>query len=145
LDPRPSDTIPPEEHFHQDSALGKENENQEDSSTSKETEPTSHIAKKRKLAVHSRFGTSGTLSSAPLDRLDVRLLDAANDEDDEHDVDRTQPTVSLTFAGSDIVSGIRKLAELGVVEPERMPSWMTGEEAVSVAVVHRGKRIIKDG
>ncbi|GFF25328.1 hypothetical protein IFM58399_00991 [Aspergillus lentulus] len=145
LDPRPSDTISPEEHFHQDSDPGKENENQEDSGTSKETEPTSHIAKKRKLAVHSRFGTSGTLSSAPLDRLDVRLLDPANDEDDQHDVDRTQPTVSLTFAGSDVISGIRKLAELGVVEPERMPSWMTGEEAVSVAVVRRGKRIIKDG
>ncbi|PKX93153.1 CENP-N/CHL4 family protein [Aspergillus novofumigatus IBT 16806] len=145
LDPRPSDTISPEEHFHQDSDPGKENEIQEDSNTSKETEPTSHIAKKRKLAVHSRFGTSGTLSSAPLDRLDVRLLDPPNDEDDEPDVDRTQPTVSLTFAGSDVISGIRKLAELGVVEPERMPSWMTGEEAVSVAVVHRGKRVIKAG
>jgi central kinetochore subunit Mis15/CHL4 len=75
----------------------------------------------------------------------VRLLDPPNDEDDEHDVDRTQPTVSLTFAGSDVISGIRKLAKLGVVEPERMPSWMTGEEAVSVAVIHRGKRVIKAG
>ncbi|KAH1581849.1 hypothetical protein KXW39_003603 [Aspergillus fumigatus] len=143
LDPRPSDTISPREHFYQD--LDKENENQEDGNTSKETEPSSHVAKKRKLAVHSRFGTTGTLSSAPLDRLDVRLLDPADDEDDEHEVDHTQPSVSLTFVGSDVISGIRKLAELGVVDPERMPSWMTGEEAVSVAVVHRGKRVVKAG
>jgi central kinetochore subunit Mis15/CHL4 len=104
-------------------------------------------SKKRRLAVESRFGTVGcSITPAPLDRLDIRLLDSlgANDDDDP-DPDRNAanlaPAVSVTFTGSDVIGGIRKLAELGVVDPEHMPSWMTGEEAVSTAFVREGKRL----
>jgi central kinetochore subunit Mis15/CHL4 len=100
------------------------------------------------LAVYSRFGTAGTpASAAPLDRLDVRLLDppVADDEDPNEVVDSTSPpTITLTFHGTDVVSGLRRLAELGVADPERMPSWMTGEEAVSIAAVKGGRRIVPD-
>ncbi|OJJ03759.1 hypothetical protein ASPVEDRAFT_134348 [Aspergillus versicolor CBS 583.65] len=164
LDPRPSNTVPPEEHQKQSLPAAKFDQEKEnsvlDGNADHDADP-SHPAKpnplrrardidadpraskKRKLAVQSRFGTAGTaMSSAPLDRLDARLLDPPNDEDEDRDAAR--PTLSLTFTGTDVVSGIRQLAELGIVNAERMPSWMTGEEAVSVAIVRKG-RVINDG
>lgn len=144
LDPRPSNTVSPEEYMNKQPDRDVENTN----GSENDDPPNSPASKRRKLAIHSRFGTSGSLSSAPLDRLDVRLLDKPDQEADAHgdnSVDPAQPTLSLTFVGSDVFSGVRKLAELGVVDPSRMPSWMTGEEAVSVAVVHGGRRITKGG
>ncbi|KAF9885334.1 hypothetical protein FE257_013051 [Aspergillus nanangensis] len=151
LDPRPSDTVTPEEYLHQPSELDKENVDITNGPTpdelpkkSRGPDPDTRITKKRKLAIQSRFGTAGSLlSSAPLDRLDVRLLDSP-DQLEETGAEPAQPVLSLTFAGSDVISGIRKLAELGLVDPERMPSWMTGEEAVSVAVVRGGNRVTRD-
>lgn len=139
LDPRPANTVSPEEYMNRSDE--KESKRTEDEDT-KNTD--THAPKKRKLAVHSRFGTSGSLSSAPLDRFDIRLLDSPNGRDDQEPSEDSQPTVSLSFAGNDVISGIRKLAELGIVDAERMPSWMTGEEGVSVAVVHQGRRVAKD-
>ncbi|KAL5363931.1 centromere protein Chl4/mis15/CENP-N [Aspergillus floccosus] len=153
LDPRPPNTVAPEEYLYQPQDPEKENLTQpeddtQDRSTAKKSrrpEPDSHVSKKRKLAIQSRFGTAGSaLVSAPLDRLDIRLLDAPDGKPDNDEVGQSQPALSLTFAGSDVISGIRKLAELGVVDPKRMPSWMTGEEAVSVAVVRDGNRVVKD-
>ncbi|KAJ0414963.1 CHL4-domain-containing protein [Aspergillus carlsbadensis] len=166
LDPRPSNTVTPEEHYkqwkqHSNTDLDPEKEN-----TEKETDPSSphqnpklrrrdnftldpRAAKKRKMTVNTRFGTSGTsLSSAPLDRLDARLLDSPNPSPSDADgdtsaADGVRPTLSLTFSGTDVIAGIRKLAELGIVNAERMPDWMTGEEAVSVAVVKKG-RVVRD-
>ncbi|KAL4921142.1 centromere protein Chl4/mis15/CENP-N [Aspergillus aurantiobrunneus] len=170
LDPRPSNTVSPEEHqkqTHPQPHFDQEKENKSfdtdkdadaDLSTSQPSKNPRRIrdldtdpraSKKRKLTVQTRFGTSGTsMSSAPLDRLDARLLDPpyphTNHEDNDEENDPTRPALSLTFTGTDVISGIRKLAELGIVNAERMPSWMTGEEAVSVAIVRRG-RVINDG
>ncbi|KAK4867400.1 hypothetical protein LT330_000910 [Penicillium expansum] len=155
LDPRPSNTISPEEHIqasHSGPIEGKENTNGSATkrrSSGIETDPVSPDSKKRRLAIHSRFGTLGSsLAPAPLDRLDIRLLDnsGSNVEQDDY-VDNstfTPPAVSLTFSGTDVIGGIRKLAELGIVDPERMPSWMTGEEGVSVATVRQGQRLQRD-
>ncbi|MCJ1475404.1 hypothetical protein MMC13_004066 [Lambiella insularis] len=49
------------------------------------------------------------------------------------------PNVQLTFSGSDILSGIRKLVESGAIDGKKMPGWMTGETGVSVGVVRYGK------
>ncbi|KKK15628.1 hypothetical protein P175DRAFT_0108865 [Aspergillus ochraceoroseus IBT 24754] len=167
LDPRSSHTVRPEEYYKQEFEPGKENkdtspetqENTKIQTPLSSTKPTrrkldanvvEHTSKKRKLAVQTRFGTSGlALSSAPLDRLDIRMLDPPNLSDDEEEPDdynaqSAQPALSLTFSGSDVISGIRRLAELGIVDPESMPSWMTGEDAVSSAVVRRGHRITED-
>ncbi|CAI7563990.1 unnamed protein product [Penicillium glandicola] len=155
LDPRPSNTVSPEEHIgvsHSGPAEGKENT---DSSANKrrysgiDTGLLSPDSKKRRLAIQSRFGTLGSsLAPAPLDRLDIRLLDKpGSSEDQDEDVDdstSTLPAVSLTFAGADVIGGIRALAELGIIDPGRMPSWMTGEEGVSVATVRQGQRLQKD-
>lgn len=138
LDPRPSSSVSPEEYMNgTDQEKEKENKrpNEEDNKT---PDPP----KKRKLAVNARFGTTGSLSSAPLDRFDIRMLDSPSNKTDDARSE-TQPAISLTFSGSDVISGIRKLAELGVVDPEGMPSWMTGEEGISVAVVEGGQ-VVKD-
>jgi central kinetochore subunit Mis15/CHL4 len=95
-------------------------------------------------------------SSAALDRLQIHLKDPPppGSDDMETDAESVQgdpdeddlqtasaTTMSLTFSGTDVIAGLRQLAELGVIDPEQMPSWMTGEEGVSSAVIRRGKRI----
>ncbi|PYH41847.1 CENP-N/CHL4 family protein [Aspergillus saccharolyticus JOP 1030-1] len=160
LDPRPSSTVSPEEHVRQSTSHhlntpgGKENTAADSEEVSyKIGRPPkrslanireSQISKKRALALQARFGSSGALSSAPLDRLDVRLLDALTGDakTEEH---AQQTPISLTFTGTDVIGGFRKLAELGIVDAERMPSWMTGEEGVSTVVVREGKRVTKAG
>ncbi|KAI2722525.1 hypothetical protein CBS147332_3454 [Penicillium roqueforti] len=154
LDPRPSNTVSPGEHIragHSSLAEGKENTDglsTKRRSSGVDTGPLSPDSKKRRLAIDSRFGTLGSsLAQAPLDRLDIRLLDkpgSSEQQDDDIDDSTSTPAVSLTFSGSDVIVGIRKLAELGIVNPERMPSWMTGEEGVSVATVRLGQRLQKD-
>ena len=148
LDPRPSNTVAPEEHIETSHLSEKENPGlggTKRKSSGLESGALSPASKQRRLAIHSRFGTGSSLAPAPLDRLDIRLLDkAGSEDDDDDDLTSTLPAVSLTFAGSDVVSGIRKLAELGIIDPERMPSWMTGEEGVSVATVRQGQRLRKD-
>lgn len=51
--------------------------------------------------------------------------------------------VTLTFQGTDVFAGIRTLAELGFVDLNKMPAWMTGEEGVSTATVTNG--VVVDG
>lgn len=167
LDPRPSNTVPPEERLQEGPQKpGTIEEKENAGSTNDPLPPTgaktkrqpvhndserplSPASKKRRLAIHSRFGSSASSRTpAPLDRLDVRLLDAPPSGENDHEDDETAirtslPTISLTLTGSDVIGGIRKLAELGIVDPERMPSWMTGEEAVSMMAVRRGRRIWK--
>lgn len=138
LDPRPSNTVSPEEYMNRPVDGEKEKENKR---PNEDDSKAPDLPKKRKLAVHARFGTTGSLSSAPLDRFDVRMLDPPDNSTRTYS--ETQPAISLGFSGSDVIRGIRKLAELGIVDPERMPSWMTGEEGVSVAVVQQGQ-VAKD-
>lgn len=45
-----------------------------------------------------------------------------------------QVSIETIFHGTDVVSSLRGLTELEVADPERTPSWMTGEEAASIAV-----------
>jgi central kinetochore subunit Mis15/CHL4 len=156
LDPRPSNTVSAEEHMRSGKTTleNKENEvsaepareSMKRKSTDNDSSTLSPTSKKRRLAVQGRFGTAGgSLAPAPLDRLDVRLLDKPADDDDEDEESSPNlPVVSLTFTGSDVIGGMRKLAELGIIDPERMPSWMTGEEGISMAIIRDGKRLRKD-
>ncbi|KAK2753919.1 hypothetical protein FQN54_007278 [Arachnomyces sp. PD_36] len=119
----------------------------------KNTPQPSH--KKQKLqsaAVSSRFGTTSSQTTAPLDRLQIHLQDPPlldgeepppiYDDDDENTASDipTSRTMTLTFSGTDVISGIRQLAEYEIVDPSRMPSWMTGEEGVSTATIRGGRR-----
>ncbi|KAJ5113492.1 hypothetical protein N7456_002026 [Penicillium angulare] len=161
LDPRPSNTVSAQEHMRSGHRHVKYDD-KENMNPAQNTEKSSRksgkrvpgvdgsaglspTSKKRRLAVDSRFGTAAvSLTPAPLDRLDVRLLDGPTSGGEESRPVGGMPPVSLTFSGSDVIGGIRKLAELGVIDPERMPSWLTGEEAVSMAVVRDGRRIKKN-
>jgi central kinetochore subunit Mis15/CHL4 len=122
----------------------------------------SDIAEKKPESAHSEVGTT----TCGLDRLQVRLdedlvshhglplsLTAHNIK--HHDVDpfdQTSPSdptsgdlpkqgsarMTLTFQGSDIFLGIRKLVESGAIGIQKLPAWMTGEEAISGGIVRGG-------
>ncbi|KAI0156566.1 centromere protein Chl4/mis15/CENP-N [Xylariaceae sp. FL1272] len=50
-----------------------------------------------------------------------------------------RPNPRLAFHGPHIFAGIRQLVEAGVIDGERMPGWMTGEEGVTMAAVRHGR------
>jgi len=60
-------------------------------------------------------------------------------DDEEVQTDGWRPDVRITFQGQHVFAGIRKLVEEGVVDGEKMPGWMTGEEGVSIGVVKEGR------
>ncbi|KAK2008524.1 CHL4-domain-containing protein [Colletotrichum eremochloae] len=49
------------------------------------------------------------------------------------------PNVKLTFHGSHVFAGMRQLVESGIIDGERMPGWLTGEEGVTVGAVRHGR------
>ncbi|KAI9642657.1 chromosome loss- protein [Ciborinia camelliae] len=84
-------------------------------------------------------GRRGTVEAA-LDRLDEEDGDGiAETERDERGRDTWKPDIRITFHGNHIFAGIRELVEAGIVDGEKMPGWMTGEEGVSLGVVRRGR------
>lgn len=77
---------------------------------------------------HHRKGRKSTIT-AELDRID----------DDEVRADGWRPDVRLTFHGQHVFAGIRELVEAGIVDGEKMPGWMTGEEGVSLGIIQDGR------
>ncbi|KAI0851957.1 CHL4-domain-containing protein [Daldinia vernicosa] len=49
------------------------------------------------------------------------------------------PQIRLSFHGSHVFAGIRQLVEAGIVDGEKMPGWMTGEEGVTIGAVRHGR------
>lgn len=150
VDPRQATTVAPEEYLEsedKENAFSNPQDLKRKRGDEYDREPVTAATKRRKLAVLSRFGMSGTSSSqAVLSRLDIRLLDPPGDEEndvynEDLDTDDSRYTMSLSFTGNNVIAGFRNLAELGVVDPDRMPSWMTGEEGVSSAIIRRGERL----
>ncbi|EPE05312.1 trfa protein [Ophiostoma piceae UAMH 11346] len=50
-----------------------------------------------------------------------------------------RPRVAFTFQGPHVFAGIRQLVEAGIIDGEKMPGWMTGEEGVTVGAVRDGR------
>ncbi|KZZ98592.1 chl4 [Moelleriella libera RCEF 2490] len=76
-------------------------------------------------------------------KIDAALRQALvgnGEEDDEDGPDSTRwsPLVRINFQGSHVFAGIRQLVEAGIVDGERMPGWMTGEDGVTTGVVRHG-------
>jgi central kinetochore subunit Mis15/CHL4 len=65
----------------------------------------------------------------------------ADDEEEELEAvgGRWRPNVRLTFHGTHVFAGIRQLVEQGIIDGERMPGWMTGEEGVTIGAVRHGR------
>jgi central kinetochore subunit Mis15/CHL4 len=78
-------------------------------------------------------------------RVDAALARAAaeEEEDDEQQqgelTETWRPHVRLTFHGPHVFAGIRQLVECGIIDGERMPGWMTGEEGVTIGAVRNGR------
>ncbi|CAG8949185.1 hypothetical protein HYFRA_00004808 [Hymenoscyphus fraxineus] len=66
-------------------------------------------------------------------------LENQEEEDDEAPADEFRPQIDFEFQGDHVFAGIRELVELGVIDGERMPGWMTGEEGVSMGRVRNGR------
>lgn len=58
---------------------------------------------------------------------------------EEEGIGTWRPSVKLTFHGSHVFAGIRQLVEAGIVDGEKMPGWLTGEEGVTIGAVRHGR------
>lgn len=63
----------------------------------------------------------------------------AEDDPGEGEEGSRRPSVKLTFHGSHVFAGIRQLVEAGVIDGEKMPGWLTGEEGVTIGAVRNGR------
>lgn len=74
-------------------------------------------------------------------------FDRVREEDDEggggddfDGDDRTwRPSIRLTFHGPHVFAGVRQLVEAGIIDGEKMPGWLTGEEGVTIGAVRHGR------
>lgn len=99
----------------------------------------------------TRGGGKGRKSS-----MDLALHEEDDEDEDEQEQDKPdqqscegnpkeggesqwRPNIKITFHGSHVFAGIRQLVERGVIDGERMPGWMTGEEGVTIGVVRNGR------
>lgn len=110
------------------------------------TDPTATLSspkvKRLKLVAAGRFGTYGLLDDGKnFNRLDVRMTDSFGRKAgaEEEAGDDFIPNIRLSFQGSHVFAGIRKLVESGIIDGETMAGWMTGEAGVSVGTVRDGR------
>ena len=86
----------------------------------------------------ARFGPSARIDDGKgVERVDIHLEDppkSSNGADDNWN-----PNVRLVFQGNHVFAGIRQLVEAGIVNGERMPGWMTGEEGITLGAVRNGR------
>jgi central kinetochore subunit Mis15/CHL4 len=111
--------------------------------------------KRLKRVAEGRFGVSAEEEDGlGLQRFDVKIEDAFLRSRDSRnaDVDDSntimgegasgklwKPSVKLSFQGSHVFAGIRKLVESGIIDGEKLPGWMTGEAGVSNGTVRNGR------
>ncbi|KAL7821369.1 CHL4 domain-containing protein [Trichoderma aethiopicum] len=71
----------------------------------------------------------------------LRQTDDVDDEElnDSKNPSQWKPTVQITFQGNHVFAGIRQLVEAGIIDGERMPGWMTGEDGVTLGIVKHGR------
>lgn len=50
-----------------------------------------------------------------------------------------RPSIKLTFHGPHVFAGMRQLVEAGIIDGEKMPGWLTGEEGVTIGAVRHGR------
>ncbi|KAG6360215.1 hypothetical protein INS49_011271 [Diaporthe citri] len=97
-------------------------------------------------------GESDSPQSRPNDNsvrrstMDV-AFNRAREQDDEGggsadldgDDETWRPSVKLTFHGPHVFAGVRQLVEAGIIDGEKMPGWLTGEEGVTIGAVRHGR------
>lgn len=86
----------------------------------------------------------GQAASRRRSKVDTVMREAGQSEDDNIDIDDDDtstwtPSIKITFSGPHVFAGIRQLVEAGIVDGERIPAWMTGENAVTTGLVRDGR------
>jgi central kinetochore subunit Mis15/CHL4 len=85
----------------------------------------------------------GQAASRRRSKVDAVMREAGQTEDDgmniDDDASTWTPSIKITFSGPHVFAGIRQLIEAGIVDGERMPAWMTGENAVTTGLVRDGR------
>lgn len=76
---------------------------------------------------------------AAFDRAREQDDEGGGGEDVDGDDDTWRPSVKLTFHGPHVFAGVRQLVEAGIIDGERMPGWLTGEEGVTIGAVRHGR------
>lgn len=115
----------------------------------KDTAEEQAIRKARRSA-QARFGNGARPEDGKgVDRVDITIKDpfiltrdTGEREEAEHDAEEPSswaPEVKLTFRGSHVFAGMRQLVEHGIIDGQRMPGWLTGEEGVTVGQVRHGR------
>ncbi|KAF4976691.1 hypothetical protein FZEAL_6671 [Fusarium zealandicum] len=72
----------------------------------------------------------------------IREADTADHDDLGKEPGASQrwtPSVKITLSGTHVWAGVRQLVEAGIIDGERMPGWMTGEEGVTTSLVRHGR------
>lgn len=72
----------------------------------------------------------------------IREANVATEEDGRNDATTSQrwtPTIKVSFSGNHVWAGVRQLVEAGIIDGEKMPGWMTGEEGVTTGLVRHGR------
>ncbi|POS72032.1 hypothetical protein DHEL01_v209574 [Diaporthe helianthi] len=95
------------------------------------------------LDASSRPPKDATVRTSTIDM----AFDHVREEDDEggggHDLDGDdttwRPRIKLTFHGPHVFAGVRQLVEAGIIDGEKMPGWLTGEEGVTIGAVRHGR------
>lgn len=106
----------------------------------KSTDESQAEVMQRKAIAKSRFGLSALPEDGKgIERLDIRIADPFPHTALERNDDGWAPDVRVTFHGSHVFAGLRRMVERGMVNGKEMPGWMTGEEGVSVGVVEEGR------
>jgi central kinetochore subunit Mis15/CHL4 len=88
----------------------------------------------RQRLIEKRFGHTQGEHYAPLNRVHVKLTNAIPPDGlQDEDSSSAQHEITLTFMGSDVFAGLKKLAELAptYMDLDKTPAWMTGELGVS--------------
>lgn len=89
----------------------------------------------RQDAIERRFGRMTGEHHAALDRVQVKLENVmkSNEHQDLDLAGQGAADIGLTFTGSDVFLGLKRLAEVGseYLDLDKMPAWMTGELGMS--------------
>lgn len=76
-------------------------------------------------------------------KIDATIREANVPDDDADDAAQPPgqwtPTVKISFQGTHVWAGVRQLVEAGVIDGQRMPGWLTGEEGVTTGLVKNGR------
>ncbi|KAH8677561.1 trfA protein [Xylariales sp. PMI_506] len=93
--------------------------------------------------------SKGRRSGVNLELERAREDDGEEEDDDDNDDGSRQPEdnrarvwrpmMRFTFQGSHVFAGIRQLVEAGIINGEKMPGWLTGEENVTIGAVRNGR------